>query len=104
MTTESVERFFLMLSEDETLEEAYWSALEGATHQAIIQLAAECGLEFTTDDLKGVWEAKSAELDESDLEAVAGGTTNQLRRAQPSQSQRGFMRGMYAMPGMYFKK
>jgi predicted ribosomally synthesized peptide with nif11-like leader len=74
MTTESVERFYQLLSEDEKLEEAYWSALEQATHQTIVKLASEHGIAFTPEDLKLAWEAGEAELGDDELDEVAGGT------------------------------
>ncbi|AFY58615.1 bacteriocin propeptide, TIGR03798 family/class IIb bacteriocin, lactobin A/cerein 7B family [Rivularia sp. PCC 7116] len=82
MSTQTVNQFFEKVSEDPELQQKLVKAIESENdRQAVTDLAAQEGFQFTSDEL---WEEiknrqqaiiDSGELSEEELEAVAGGAT-----------------------------
>ena len=82
MSIETVNQFLQKVTEDQKLQEELTQALEADNDQAATQLSAKYGYEFTPDEL---WQEienlesefqrrqEAGELNEEELEAVAGG-------------------------------
>ena len=85
MSTESVEKFFQKVSEDQALQTGLVTALEADNdREAVTQLANSSGFSFTADELwaevqkrQSEFETRqsSGELSDEELETVAGGLT-----------------------------
>lgn len=83
MSTEAVNQFLTKIGEDKELQAALTQAMEGENdRQAIVKLAASYGCNFTVDELDSEIanlqkeferRQESGELNEEELEAVAGG-------------------------------
>jgi predicted ribosomally synthesized peptide with nif11-like leader len=65
MSKESLEKFMSQVAESEELQARIGEEIDGNT---LIALGAECGCEFTAEDLQ-----KSAELSDEELDGIAGG-------------------------------
>jgi len=74
MSREAIDAFFTRLAEDEELQRSYGSAMDLATRQSTVELAAAHGFEFTAAELGAAMEEQSTELSEDELENVAGGS------------------------------
>ncbi len=68
MSKESLEKFMSQVAESEELQARIGEEIDGNT---LIALGAECGCEFTEEDLQ-----KSAELSDEELDGIAGGSLN----------------------------
>ena len=81
MSQENVNAFFSKIEEDRNLSTRYKSFLKGvrtsdeeAALKEVVQFASQHGYEFSTEDLKLVAEEmQSGELNDEQLNAVAGG-------------------------------
>lgn len=72
MSQQNVVDFFTQAENDSTLKQRIQAV---ANKEDLLKLAQESGYSFTEDELKAVAkEAESDELNEEQLEAVAGGT------------------------------
>ena len=74
MSREAIEAFFSKMAGDEALQRSYGSAMDLAARQATVELAATHGFEFTAAELGAAMEEQSSELDEEELDNVAGGS------------------------------
>jgi predicted ribosomally synthesized peptide with nif11-like leader len=73
MSDEVIGSFFERLEGDEELQLEMQTRVQQATSTAIASFAAEQGFEFTGEQLADAITKQVAELDEDELEAVAGG-------------------------------
>lgn len=70
---QALQDFFHKLAADAALQAACSEAVGRGDIETIVRLGAEAGFSFTVEDLKQAWASQSAELDEKDLDQVAGG-------------------------------
>ena len=76
MSQENALAFFTQVEQNPTLKEKVQTA---ANKEELFKIAQEAGYSFTADDLKAISEKdESDELDEKELEAVAGGGLRQI--------------------------
>ena len=68
MSTEKLEQFMNKVAESEELQAKIGEEIDT---EALIALGAECGCEFTAEELQ-----ESAELSDEELDSVAGGAGN----------------------------
>jgi predicted ribosomally synthesized peptide with nif11-like leader len=73
MSTPETARFFAGLAKDEDLRNRYWESVERATVAATVEVAVSAGYAFTADDLLSELESQAAEMNDAELDAVAGG-------------------------------
>ena len=77
MSDAAVRQFFSRLQEDRELAREYRStlnqALESAAGPAILDVAARNGVTFSVDELRSYLDQRSSELDDEQLDGVAGG-------------------------------
>lgn len=80
MSIEAVNKFLQKVSEDSAIQEELAKAMEAENdRQAVVELGAKYGCQFTGEELMGEIEkrqqatADAGELNEEELEAVAGG-------------------------------
>ena len=75
MSKENLEQFMNQIAESEELQAKIGEEIEA---KALIALGAECGCEFTAEELQ-----ESAELSDEELDGVAGGTRTGNERICP---------------------
>jgi predicted ribosomally synthesized peptide with nif11-like leader len=76
MTQQSALAFFTHVEQNPTLKQQVKAA---ASKEEIFNLAQEAGYSFSADDLKAISkESESEELNEQELETVAGGGVKQI--------------------------
>lgn len=81
MSKESVSEFFLAVSSDETLQEKLAAATQP---ENFIKIAQEKGYSFTTEELFAVIsEQNNGELNDEELNTVAGGIAFTMRPGHP---------------------
>lgn len=83
MSIETVNEFLVKVNEDLNLQEELAKAIEAKNApKAVIELAAKYGFIFTEEELISQTEqfmaSQENELNEADLEAIAGGFTGRL--------------------------
>ena len=71
MSKENLEQFMNQIAESEELQAKIGEEIDA---EALIALGAECGCEFTAEELQ-----ESAELSDDELDTVAGGVTERQR-------------------------
>ena len=78
MSQQNALDFFTQVEQNPTLKEKVQTA---ASKEELFSIAREAGYSFTADDLKAISkESESEELNEQELEAVAGGGVRQIAR------------------------
>lgn len=78
MSEQNVVKFFNQVEQESTLKQKVQAA---ANKEELLKLAQESGYSFTSEDIKAVAEkAESDELNEEELEAVAGGGIGDIFR------------------------
>ncbi|MCC5645538.1 Nif11-like leader peptide family natural product precursor [Nostoc sp. CHAB 5824] len=78
MSNQSVYSFFSQFEQDSTLKQQVQTA---TNKEDLLRIAQESGYNFTAEDIKAFVEKnESDELDEEELEAVAGGGLKQIWR------------------------
>ena len=70
MSKESLEQFMSQVVEDEELQTRIGDEINT---ESLIALGAECGFEFTAEDLQ-----ESAELSDEELDGIAGGSLSRV--------------------------
>jgi predicted ribosomally synthesized peptide with nif11-like leader len=76
MTQQSALAFFTQVEQNPTLKQQVKAA---ANKEELFNLAQEAGYSFSADDLKAIsQESESEELNEQELETVAGGGLKQI--------------------------
>ena len=81
MSKESVGSFYKRLSEDETMQKDYAEAIARGLLEAAAAFATARGFDLSPDDLSEKLQARSSELTEGELGAVAGGILGDLSRS-----------------------
>jgi predicted ribosomally synthesized peptide with nif11-like leader len=84
MANEAVDEFFALLERDNELQTDLQAEVERSASRAIIEVARRRGLEFTSEDLKSRLADQVAELDEEELDAVAGGLSPNITLGAPA--------------------
>jgi predicted ribosomally synthesized peptide with nif11-like leader len=77
MSMEAARAFITSVQQDEKLQKQIASASD---LDSVVTIGAEAGFEFTSEEFQAAsqsnWSQNPAELNEEDLEGVAGGNTN----------------------------
>ena len=78
MSQQNALEFFTQVEQNPTLKEKVETA---ANKEELFSIAREAGYSFTADDMKAITEtSESGELNEQELEAVAGGGVKDIVR------------------------
>ena len=80
MSKENLERFMNQVAESEELQARIGEEIDA---EALIALGAECGCEFTVEELQ-----ESAELSDEELDGVAAGLSGRALPSRPKQGLR----------------
>ena len=89
MSTEAVNQFLIKVSEDKELQAEVTTAMEAENdRQAVTELAAKNGYDFTPDELaleitnrqSEFQQLQNHELSENELETIAGGSPTKKRK------------------------
>ena len=75
MSTESVERFYAALADNDQMRKACFDTVAKAWANAVSAFAADQGFVFSPEDLTEVVASQAAEIGDDELAAIQGGTS-----------------------------
>jgi predicted ribosomally synthesized peptide with nif11-like leader len=104
MSAAHVEGFYSKLAADPETQKKLKAALDAAAEEAIVSQAAGLGFAFTAEQLRVFMANKVSQLDDGELEKVAGGIMGPQNISQPMLTPERFGVGMVGMPGLDLRR